>query len=154
MSIWLTVKEGEMSYLRNPSFELGKILWKPINQAGSVTFDVGTSTNPAPVSGQNIASVVSLAKGGSIGQDVSGVNAPSVTALAYVTSVSAGVDGALTISNLNTATVQAAAFRIQNPGSWLLIVNTVDLGGAANVRVELFVNTAGAQLSIDSVNLF
>jgi hypothetical protein len=41
-------------------------------------------------------------------------------------------------------------------GSWLLVTNTLDIGGTpnANVRVEVYVNTIGQQLMVDNVNLF
>jgi hypothetical protein len=37
---------------------------------------------------------------------------------------------------------------------WQLVVNTLDIGGPALVRVEFYVTTAGGELSIDNVSLF
>jgi len=144
-----------MSYLRNPSFENSTSNWKKINHASNVTFNAGPSGNPAPVSGNNIANILSLVNGGSVGQDVT-VNATSVSAFAYVTSVTGGVDGALAIWNLSKGVASTSRFTIQNAFTWQLVVNTLDLDGTANadVRVEIYVSTAGAQLSVDTVNLF
>jgi hypothetical protein len=142
-----------MSYLRNPSFENGTNFWSPINHAGSVTFSVGPSSSPPPVTGTNIADVVSLVSGGSIGQDVIGVNAPSVSCFAHVTSVT-GSDGSLAIWNLSTGVASSTPFTVQNSSAFQLVMNTLDLGGTADVRVEIYLNTPGGQLSIDYVNLF
>jgi hypothetical protein len=140
-----------MSYLRNPSFEDGKTFWRPINQASSVTFSVGPSSNPPPVTGANIASMVSLVSGGSIGQDVN-LNAPSVSCFAHVTSVT-GSAGSLAIWNLSTGVASSTPFTVQS-SEFQLVMNTLDLGGTADVRVEIYLNTQGGELSIDYVNLF
>ena len=142
-----------MSFLRNPSFENGKNSWKEINFPGSVTFSVGPSSNPLPVTGANIASIVSLVPLGSIGQDTN-VNAPSVSCFAHVTSVTGNTVGFLNIWNLTTGAVASTPFTVQNPGTWQLVMNTLDLGGNANLRVEIYSNTPGGELSIDYVNLF
>jgi hypothetical protein len=144
-----------MSFLRNPSFENDKDFWAPINLPGSVTFSVALSSNPLPVTGTKIASVVSLVPGGSIGQDVT-VNAPSVSCFAYVTSVTGNTNGFLNIWNLDTDpnTAASTAFTVQNPGTWQPVMNTLDLGGNVNLRVEIYSTSPGAQLSIDYVNLF
>jgi hypothetical protein len=142
-----------MSFLRNPSFENDKDFWTPINFPGSVTFSVGTSTVPLPVTGSKIASIVSLVPLGSIGQDAV-VNAPSVSCFAHVTSVTGNTNGFLNIWNLDTNTAASTPFTVQNPGTWQLVMNTLDLGGNANVRVEIYSNTPGGELSIDYVNLF
>jgi hypothetical protein len=147
------LKEGRMSYLRNPSFENGTNFWNRINHAGSVTFSVGPSANPPPVTGANIASIVSLVSGGSIGQDVSGVNAASVSCFAHVTSVT-GSDGTLAIWNLSTGVASSTPFTVQNSSEFQLVMNTLDIGGTADLRVEIYLNTPGGQLSIDYVNLF
>jgi hypothetical protein len=140
-----------MSYLRNPSFENGKSFWNPINHASNVTFSVGPSSNPPPVTGSNIADMVSLVSGGSIGQDVT-VTAPSVSSFAYVASVT-GSNGNFVIWNLDTGVHSDTPFTTQGT-TWQLVMNTLDLGGTANVRVEIYLHTAGGQLSIDYVNLF
>jgi hypothetical protein len=113
-----TREEDRMSFLRNPSFENDKDFWAPINLPGSVTFSVALSSNPLPVTGTKIASVVSLVPGGSIGQDVT-VNAPSVSCFAYVTSVTGNTNGFLNIWNLDTDpnTAASTAFTVQNPGT-------------------------------------
>jgi hypothetical protein len=149
-----------MSFLRNPSFENDKDFWRPVNFAGSVTFSVGTSSNPLPVTGTKIASIVSLVPGGSLAQDVaqSDINAPSLSCFAWVTSVTGNANGFLTIWNLGPPSRGVAApFTVQNPGTWQLVMNTLDLGGAPGkdgVRVEIYSTTPGGQLSIDCVNLF
>jgi hypothetical protein len=142
-----------MSFLRNPSFESGKSSWNPINFASSVTFSVGPSSNPLPVTGANIASIVSLVPLGSIGQDVT-VNAPSVSCFAHVTSITGNSNGFLNIWNLTTGAVSSTPFTVQNVGTWQLVMNTLDLGGNANVRVEIYSNTPGGQVLLDYVNLF
>lgn len=142
-----------MSFLRNPSFEDGTNSWQKINNPGSVTFSVGPNSNPLPVVGANIASIVSLAPLGSIGQDTH-VNAPSVSCFAHVTSVTGNTNGFLNIWNLTTGAVASTPFTVQNPGTWQLVMNTLDLGEEADLRVEIYHNTPGAELSIDYVNLF
>ena len=141
-----------MSLLRNPNFEAGFSPWQRINFANNVTVNVGGSAGPAPYSGSNVAFVISTALGGSVGQDVANVNANSLSAFAYV---SGGPSGALAIWNLTTNVGVAAPFTSQ-PGSWLLITNSLDISGTpdADVRVEIYVNTIGSQLMIDNVNLF
>jgi hypothetical protein len=145
-----------MAFLRNPSFELGMQFWTPINFAPDVTFTVGPSVNPPPVTGANIASVVSLVSDGSIGQDVVDINVPSVSCFAYVSSVTAS-SGSLAIWNLSLprgvpGSVSSTPFTATP--DWQLVRNTLDIGGQASVRVEIYLATAGGQLSIDYVNLF
>jgi hypothetical protein len=142
-----------MSFLRNPSFENGKSYWEEINFPGSVTFSVGPSSSPLPVTGANIASIVSLVPLGSIGQDTT-VNASSVSCFAHVTSVTGNTNGFLNIWNLTTGPVASTPFTVQNPGTWQLVMNTLDLGEEAELRVEIYSNTPGGELSIDYVNLF
>jgi hypothetical protein len=143
-----------MSLLQNPNFESGSfsLPWKKINFQNSVIVNVGSSVGPPPYSGSNVAFVVSQANGGSIGQDVTGVNAPSLSAFAYV---SGGPSGSLAIWNLTTNVAVATPFT-SPAGSWLLVTNTLDLSNTpnANVRFEIYVNTIGQQLMVDNVNLF
>ena len=140
-----------MAFLRNPSFELGTQFWRPVNYAASVTFTVGPSVNPPPVTGANIASVVSLVSDGSIGQDVVDINVPSVSCFAHVSSLT-GATGSLAIWNLNQNIVSSVPFTAT--ADWQLVVNTLDIGGQATVRVEFYLTQAGGELSIDDVNLF
>ena len=144
-----------MAYLRNPSFELGKNFWNPINHASGVTFSVGPSSSPPPVTGSNIANFVTLIAGGSIGQDTPPITAASVSCFAYV-DTNTGADGALNIWNVTTGDVSSTPFTIQNPGTWQLVQNTLDIGGTPDVelRVEIYCNQQGGSLSIDYVNLF
>jgi hypothetical protein len=145
-----------MAFLRNPSFELGTQFWRPLNFAPDVTFTVGPSVNPPPVTGANIAAVVSLVSGGSIAQDVQ-VDVPSVSCFASVSSVT-GSTGSLNIWNLTLGTVvpgvSVSAMPFTATPDWQLVVNTLDIGGPALVRVEFYVTTAGGELSIDNVVLF
>src|SRR3954454_22648903 len=105
-------REDRMSYLRNPSFEDGTNHWSKINHFSNVTFNAAPSSNPAPVTGTNIADMVSTVQDGSIGQDVNGLTVPSVSCFAYVTSVT-GSDGALAIWNLSTGMSSATRFTAQ-----------------------------------------
>jgi hypothetical protein len=105
------------------------------------------------VTGANIASIVSLVPLGSVGQDAA-VNAASVSCFAYVTSVTGNTNGFLNIWNLNTGAVASTPFTVQNPFTWELVINTLDIGGNATVRAEIYSNTPGGQLAIDYVNLF
>jgi len=75
-----------MSLLQNPNFESGSfsLPWKKINFPNNVIVNVGSSVGPPPYSGSNVAFVVSQANGGSIGQDVTGVDAPHVTELRVI----------------------------------------------------------------------
>jgi hypothetical protein len=111
------------------------------------------------VIGANIAAMVSLVADGSIAQDVSvggvggvgGVNVPSVSCFAHVSSLT-GATGSLAIWNLNQNIVSSVPFTAT--ADWQLVVNTLDIGGQATVRVEFYLTQAGGELSIDDVNLF
>lgn len=148
-----------MSFLKNPSFDLGTSSWNAINLAGSVQFNVGVSPFPPPVTGSNIASMVSQVKGGSIGQDVANINARSVTCLAYVMTATPPVDLHLTIWNLSKVGGKVASstpVTIPDAFTWHLISNMLDIDGTPNasLRVEVYLLTANSQLAIDNVNLF
>ncbi|WP_133252106.1 hypothetical protein [Actinomycetospora cinnamomea] len=94
---------------------------------------------------------------GSVGQDVSGVNAPSVSCFAFVRSTSPQpIQGRLGIWNLGTNASSATNFTASDENSWELVVNTLDLGGAQSttIRVELYVITVNATLLLDCVNAY
>jgi hypothetical protein len=148
-----------MAFLRNPNFELGTQGWRPLNFAPDVTFIVAPATNPPPVPviGPNIASVTSLVSGGSIATVDVTVDVPSVSCFAYVSSVT-GSTGSLTIWNISKQStvpgVGVSSVPFTATPDWQVVLNTLDIGGQASVRVEIYLTTAGGQLSIGYVNLF
>ena len=50
--------------------------------------------------------------------------------------------------------VSVSAMPFTATPDWQLVVNTLDIGGPALVRLEFYMTTAGGELSIDNVNLF
>ncbi len=149
-----------MSLLQNPDFESGLTHWFRNNNGESVDPTVVKDNGGHIVrSGTHYLKFKTSILHGSMAQDIT-VTMPSVTALAYLRAESTDVSGRLTIWDLDASDSDphknnSTPFKGVGQ-NWTQIIAILGLNTHANrhVRIELYLDTADANLFVDCVAAF
>jgi hypothetical protein len=143
-----------MSLLRNPDFESGQLQpWKLVVGADTAEHHVINEVDKART-GSHCLKFKASTERSSVAQDIA-VTMPSVTALAYVRADTIDVSGSLTIWDLAANRKISAPFKVGQ--TWAQVVAMLgrqNSGTNGPVRIELYLDTTGAFMYIDSVAAF